>query len=160
LAGYLFSKLAGIDAVFVPYKGSSDVAQGILNGSIQYAVDGVTAHYSLVKAGKERALAKMDKSPLSSLPDLKPLEEAANMPQLGEISTWTGFVAPHGTPAAILAQLQRSIAKAAAQDDVRQKLLKFGIVATSSTPDEFKAFTKSEIDKWSKVVEESGIEFN
>ena len=69
------------------------------------------------------------------------------MPQLGEISTWIGFVAPHGTPAAILAQLQRSIAKAAEQDDMRQKLLKFGIVATSSTPEEFRSYIKSEIGK-------------
>jgi tripartite-type tricarboxylate transporter receptor subunit TctC len=156
LAGYLFSKLAGIDAVFIPYKGSAEVAQGILNGSIQYAIDGVSAHYSLIKAGKERALAKLDTRPLSSLPDLKPLDEVADIPQLG----WFGFVAPHGTPAAILEQLQRSIAKAAEQDDVRQKLLEFGIVATSSTPEEFRSYTKSEFDQWSKVVEESGIEFN
>ena len=160
LACYLFSKLAGIDAVFIPYKGSTDVVQAILNGSIQYAVDGVAPHYPMIAAGKERALAKMDKSPLNSLPDLKPLEEVANIPQLGEISSWTGFVAPHGTPAAILEQLQRSIAKAAEQDDVRQKLLEFGIVATSSTPEEFRSYTKSEFDQWSKVVEESGIEFN
>ena len=160
LADYLFSKLAGIDAVFIPYKGSAEVAQGILNGSIQYAIDGVSAHYSLIKAGKERALAKLNKRPLSSLPDLKPLDEVANMPQLGEISTWDGFVAPHGTPTAIVAQLQRSVAKAAEQDDVRQKLLQFGIIATSGTPEEFRSFMKSEFDKWSKVVEESGIEFN
>jgi len=160
LACYLFSKLAGIDAVFIPYKGSTDVVQGILNGSIQYAIDGVAPHYPLIAAGKERALAKMNKRPLSSLPDLKPLEEVANMPQLGEISSWFGFVAPHGTPAAIVAQLQRSIAKAAEQDDVRLNLLKFGEVSTSSTPEEFRSFTKSEIDKWSKVIEESGIEFN
>jgi tripartite-type tricarboxylate transporter receptor subunit TctC len=160
LAGYLFSKLAGIDAVFIPYKGSTEVVQAILNGSIQYAIDGVSPHYSLIKAGKERALAKLNKRPLSSLPELRPLEEVANMPQLGEISSWTGFAAPHGTPSTILAQLQRSIAKAAEQDDLRQKMAEFGIVATSSTPEEFRSFTKSEIDKWSKVIKESGIEFN
>jgi tripartite-type tricarboxylate transporter receptor subunit TctC len=160
LACYLFSKLAGIDAVFIPYKGSTDVVQGILNGSIQYAVDGVAPHYPMIAAGKERALAKLNKRPLSSLPDLKPLDEVANMPQLGENSSWFGFVAPHGTPAAIVAQLQRSIAKAAEQDDVRLNLLKFGTVATSSTPEEFRSFAKSEIDRWSKVIEESGIQFN
>jgi len=160
LADYLFSKLAGIDAVFIPYKGSAEVAQGILNGSIQYAIDGVSAHYSLIEAGQERALAKLNNGPLSSLPDLKPLEEVADMPQLGEISTWIGFAAPHGTPAAIVAQLQQSVAKAAKQDDLRQKLLAFGDDATSSTPEEFRSYVQSETAKWSKIIKESGIEFN
>ena len=160
LAGYLFSKLAGIEAVYIPYKGSVEVAEGLLNGSIQYAVDGVAAHFPLIKAGKERALAKLNHRPLDSMPGLKPLDEIANMPQLGEISTWDGIVAPRGTPAAIVAQLQRSIAAVSGDEEVRQKLLNFGIIAASDTPEEFRSYIKSEFDKWSKVIGESGIDFN
>lgn len=160
LAGYLFNKLAGIDAVFIPYKDSVEVVQALLNGSIQYAIDGITPHYPLIQAGKERALAKLNNRPLTSLPDLKPLAEVANMPQLGEISSWTGFAAPHGTPAAIVERLHQAVAKAAEQNDLRQKLLKFGSNATSSTPEQFRSYVKSETDKWSKIIKESGIKFN
>lgn len=160
LAGYLFNKLARIDAVFVPYKGSAEVVQAMLNGSIQYAVDGVSAHYPLIQSSKERALAKLNKRPLPSLPDLKPLDEIANLAELGEISTWGGIVAARGTPTAIVAKVQRSIANASRQDDVRDKLLKFGIVAANSSPDEFRAYVKSESEKWSKVVRESGMKLN
>ena len=88
LAGYLFSKLAGIESVFVPYKGSAEVVTALLDGSIQYAVDGVQAHVGNIQAGKLRALAKLNSRPLASLPDLRPLHEVADMPKLGEISTW------------------------------------------------------------------------
>ena len=160
LAGYLFSKLAGIDAVYIPYKGSVEVVEGILSGSIQFAVDGVSAHYPLIKAGKEHALAKLNNRPLSSLPDLKPLDQLANLSQLGQISTWDGFVAPRATPDLIVAKLQKSVAKAAKDDDVRQKLLKFGIVAASDTPEEFRAFIKSEFNRWSAIVKGSGMQFD
>jgi tripartite-type tricarboxylate transporter receptor subunit TctC len=160
LAGHLFNKLAGIDAVFVPYKGSAEVVQALLNGSIQYAVDGVSAHFPQIQSGKERALAKLNKRPLASLPELKPLDEIANLPELGEISTWGGIVAPRGTPPAVVARVERSIAKVSKQEDVRAKLLKFGIVAVSNTPEEFRAYIKAEGDKWSKVVKESGMKLN
>lgn len=159
LAGYLFSKLAGIEAVFVPYKGSSEVVTGLLDGSIQYAVDGVSAHLPMIQTGKTRALAKLNGRPLASLPDLKPLHEVAGMPQLGEISTWGGIVGPRGLPVAITERLRRSIEIAANDEEVKAKLLAVGIVATSNKPDEFMAFIRSELNKWSAVVKEGGIQF-
>jgi len=160
LASVLFNKLAGIDAVYVPYKGSVEVLQGLLDGSIQYAVDGVSAHYTMIKDGKERALAKLNKRELASLPDLQPLDEVAKMPQLGEISTWAGIVAPKGTPMPIVDKLQRAIAAAAADKEISSKLLAFGIVATSNTPEEFVAYVKSETTKWTAVVKDSGLTFS
>ena len=102
LAGYLFSRLAGIDTVFIPYKGSAEVVQGLLTGSIDFSIDGVSASMALIKEGKLRALAKLNNRPLLALPDLKPLSVAANLPELGEISTWAGLVAPAGTPSEIV----------------------------------------------------------
>jgi tripartite-type tricarboxylate transporter receptor subunit TctC len=160
LAGVLFNKLAGIEAVYVPYKGSVEVLQALLDGSIQYAVDGVSAHYTMIKDGKERALAKLNKRELASLPELLPLDEVAGMPQLGEISTWGGIVAPKGTPAPIVDKLQRAIAAAAADKDISRKLLAFGIVTASNTPEEFAAFVKSETVKWTAVVKDSGLSFS
>jgi len=143
LAGYLFSRLAGIDTVFIPYKGSAEVVQGLLTGSIDFSIDGVSASISLIKEGK--------------LPDLKPLSVAANLPELGEISTWAGLVAPAGTPPAIVELIQRDVAAVAEDPEVGAKLRDFGIVAMSSTPSEFDRYYRSELDRWSKVFRDSGI---
>jgi len=157
LAGYLFSRLAGIDTVFIPYKGSAEVVQGLLTGSIDFSIDGVSASITLIKDGKLRALAKLNNRPLPSLPDLKPLSVAANLPELGEISTWAGLVAPAGTPAAVVERIQRDVAAVAADPEVGAKLQGFGIVAVSSTPSEFDRYYRGEIDRWSKVFKDSGI---
>jgi len=157
LAGYLFSRLAGIDTVFIPYKGSAEVVQGLLTGSIDFSIDGVSASIPLIKDGKLRALAKLNNRPLPSLPDLQPLSVAANLPELGEISTWAGLVAPTGTPAAVVERIQRDVAAVAADPEVGAKLQGFGIVAVSSTSSEFDRYYRGEIDRWSKVIKDSGI---
>ncbi|MDO8597891.1 MAG: tripartite tricarboxylate transporter substrate binding protein, partial [Sulfuricaulis sp.] len=109
LAGYLFNRMAGIDVVFVPYKGSADVVQGLLTGSTEFIVDGIAASLPLIQSGKLRALAKLNSRPLPALPDLKPLAVAANLPSLDDISTWTALVAPTGTPPDIIEKIQRAV---------------------------------------------------
>src|SRR6185295_3438447 len=118
LAGYLFSRLAGIETVFIPYKGSAEVVQGLLTKSIDFSIDGVATSLPLIQEGKLRALAKLNNRPLDALPDLQPLAVAAGMPALGEISTWAGLVAPAGTPPAILDRIQRGVVKVAANPQV------------------------------------------
>jgi tripartite-type tricarboxylate transporter receptor subunit TctC len=157
LAGFMFCKFAGIDAVFIPYKGSAEVVQGLLTGSIDFSVDGVSASLPLIKDGKLRALAKLNNRPLSSLPDLQPLSVAGNMPALGEISTWAGLVAPAGTPPAIIDKIQRAVVKVAADPEISAKLDQFGISAVSNTPAEFEQYYRNEFDRWSKVFRDSGI---
>jgi tripartite-type tricarboxylate transporter receptor subunit TctC len=157
LAGHLFSRLAGIDTVFIPYKGSAEVVQGLLTGSIDFSIDGVSANLPLIKEGKLRALAKLNNRPLPTLPDVQALSIAANLPELGEISTWTGLVAPAGTPPALVARIQRDVAGVAADPEVGAKLQAFGIVATSSTPSEFDRYFRSELERWSTVFRDSGI---
>jgi tripartite-type tricarboxylate transporter receptor subunit TctC len=157
LAGYLFNRLAGIDTVFVPYKGSTEVVQGLLTGSIDFSIDGVSASIQLIKDGRLRALAKLNNQPLPALPDLQSLSVAANLAELGEISTWAGLVAPAGTPTAIVKKIQRDVAAVAGNPEVAAKLQGFGIVATSSTPSEFDRYYRSELDRWSNVFRDSGI---
>ncbi|MDB5571439.1 MAG: Tripartite-type tricarboxylate transporter, receptor component TctC [Hyphomicrobiales bacterium] len=160
LAAILFNKQAGVEATFVPYKGSSDVVQGLLDGSIDYAVDGIAPHLALIKDGKLRALAKLNNRQLDSLPGVEPLAQVANMPSLGEMSTWVGVVAPAGTPRAIVDKIQKSVALATQDKAMQSKLLPLGIVAVNSTPEEFDAFVKSETAKWGPVLRESGITMN
>jgi tripartite-type tricarboxylate transporter receptor subunit TctC len=157
LTGYLFSRIAGIDTVFIPYKGSAEVVQGLLTGSIDFSIDGVSASLPLIKESKLRALAKLNNRPLSALPDLQPLSIAANLPELGEISTWAGLVAPASTPPAIVARIQRDVTAVAADPEVGAKLQAFGIVATSSTSSAFDRYFRSELERWSTVFRDSGI---
>jgi tripartite-type tricarboxylate transporter receptor subunit TctC len=119
LAGYLFNKLAGIEAVFVPYKGSAEMVQGLLTGSIEYAFDGVAPYVSLIERGQVRALAKLNSNPLPQLPTLRPLAEVAHLSGLGDFSVWSGLAAPARTPPAVVERLQRSIADASADPTVR-----------------------------------------
>src|SRR5262249_8438461 len=157
LAGYLFGRLAGIDTVFIPYKGSAEVVQGLLTGSIDYTVDGVSASVPLIRDGKLRALAKLNNRPLPALPDLKPLSVAANLPELGEISTWVGLVAPAGTPAAIVERIQRDVAAVALDPELSSKLADLRTIATSSEAAEFERYYRGELERWSKIFRDSGI---
>jgi tripartite-type tricarboxylate transporter receptor subunit TctC len=157
LAGYLFSRFAGMDTVFIPYKGSAEVVQGLLTGSIDFSIDGVSASLPLIKAGKLRALAKLNNRPLPVLPDARPLSKIASLPELGEISSWAGLVAPAGTPPAVIDRVQRDVALVAADSEVSTRLQSFGIVAVSSTPLEFDRYYRGELDRWSKVFKDSGI---
>ena len=160
LAGYLFSRMAGIDTVFIPYKGSAEVVQALLTRSIDFSIDGVSASLALIQEGKLRALAKLNRRPLSALPDLQPLAVAANLPGLGDISTWAGLVAPAGTPPVIVEKIQRAVARTAADPEVSGKLDRFGISAVSSTPDEFNRYFRAELERWSTVFRESGIKLD
>jgi tripartite-type tricarboxylate transporter receptor subunit TctC len=157
LAGYLFARLAGIDAVYISYRGSAEVVQGVMNGSVGFSIDGVSANLPLIQQGKLLALAKLNNRPLASLPDLEPLAKAAGIPALGEISTWAGLVAPAGTPAPVVDKIQKAVAKAAADPDVMATLGNFGISAVASTPAEFERYYRSEYDRWSKIFQDSGI---
>jgi tripartite-type tricarboxylate transporter receptor subunit TctC len=94
LAGYFFNKLAGVDAVFVPYKGSAEVVQGLLTGSIEYAFDGVAPYLPLIERQQVRALAKLNSNPLPQLPMLRPLSEVTQLTALGDFSVWSGLAAP------------------------------------------------------------------
>jgi tripartite-type tricarboxylate transporter receptor subunit TctC len=160
LAGYLFNQAAGIDVQLIPYKGSAEVVQGLLTGAVDYIIDGVASSLPLIKAQKFRALAKLNNRPLPALPDVPPLAVAAGMPALDDISSWIAFVAPAGTPRAILNKIQGEVAKMYADPVIYDKLEKSGINAVSSTPDEFDAFFRKEAVRWEKAFKESGIKLD
>lgn len=157
LAGFLFTKLAGIEAVFVPYNGSAEVVRGLLDGSLDYAVDGIAPHLPLIRDGKLRALAKLNDKPLESLPDLQPLHEVAKMPELGEISTWVGVVAPAGTPKSVIDKINKAVVQATDDKAVQKKMQPLGIGVVNSTPEEFAQFIAREGKKWPPIVRESGL---
>jgi tripartite-type tricarboxylate transporter receptor subunit TctC len=157
LAALLFAKLTNTSFAIIPYKGSADTMDGLLTGSVDFAVDGIASSYSLIKQGRFRALAKLSERPLRQLPDLPPLAEAAGVPELGDISTWIGFYAPAGTSSEIVGKIQHFVATIYADPGVAQKLDDAGIIPVSSTPGELDAYVRSETERWGKVLRESNF---
>ncbi|HTC06141.1 MAG TPA: tripartite tricarboxylate transporter substrate binding protein [Xanthobacteraceae bacterium] len=155
LAALLFAKLTGTNFAIIPYKGSAETVEGLLTGSVDFGVDGMASSYPLIKDGKFRALAKLSERPLSQLPDLPPLAEAAGVPELGDISTWIAFYAPAGTSSEITGKLSHFIATIYADPVVAKRLQDAGIIAVSSTPGELKAFVHSETERWGKVIHDN-----
>ncbi len=160
LAGYLFNREAGIDVQYIPFSGSPPTVQGLLNGAVDYIVDGAATSLPLIQGGKLRPLAKLNSRPLPALPEVQPLAVAAGLPALDDISTWIGFVAPAGTARPIIDKVQREVVKMYADPLIADKLEKSGISAVTSTPEEFDAFIRKEIDRWGQVFKDSGIQLN
>src|SRR5262245_3581277 len=160
LAGYMFNREAGIKAQLIPYKGSAEVVQGLLTGAVDYIVDGVASSLPLISSGKFRPLAKLNSRPLPQLPDVPPLSVAAGMPALEDMSSWIAFVAPAGTPRAVIDKLRAEIVRIYADPATADKLDKAGINAVSSTPEELDAFFRREAIRWEKAFKESGIKLD
>jgi tripartite-type tricarboxylate transporter receptor subunit TctC len=160
LAGYLFAKSAGFEAQLIPYKGSSDVVQGLLSGSVDFIVDGIAASLPLIQAGQLRPLAKLNSRPLPMLPDVKPLAAAANMPELEDMSSWIGLVAPAGTPPAVIDKIYRKVLDAYADPAVADRLDKAGIFPVTTTPAEFDSYFRAEAARWTKVFKGANIKLD
>jgi tripartite-type tricarboxylate transporter receptor subunit TctC len=158
LLGLLFNKAADVNTVLVPYNGSAEVTQGLLTRSVDFTFDGPSAAASLIQSGQFRVLAKFDDRPFAPVPSAPMVQTA--VPSLDQITVWLGLVAPKGTPPAIAAKLQQEVAKALADPDIKAKADAAGLYPATSAPEEFAAFIKTEADRWSKVVPESGMKYD
>jgi tripartite-type tricarboxylate transporter receptor subunit TctC len=159
LAGATFAKAAGIEVQLIPYKGSSEVVQGLLTGSVDFIVDGIAPSLPLIQSGQFRPLAKLNSRALPTLPELKPLSEASGLP-IAEMSSWIGLVAPAGTPPAIVQKIHADVVRAMADAAVADRLEKAGILAVTTTPSEFEKYFRDEAERWAKVYKESGIKLD
>lgn len=157
LAGYLFNKAAQIQTTEVVYRGSAEIVEGLLNGSIDYSFDGLSSSLAMIRAGKLRPLAKLAARPIAPFPSLPRLSDDAGLPALADISVWSGIVAPAGTPPAIVGKIQGSIARALAEPEVADRLEKVGISVLSSTPEEFQRVIDRDTMRWTKFMHDSGL---
>jgi tripartite-type tricarboxylate transporter receptor subunit TctC len=158
LTGFLFNKAAGVQTVLVPYNGSAEVTQGLLTKSVDFTFDGPSAAASLIQSGPFRVLAKFDDRPFAPAPDAPTIQTV--LPGLDPITVWLGLVAPKGTPPAIVTKLQQEVAKTLADPAIKAKADAAGLYPATGTPAEFSAFIKSEADRWSKVVAETGMKYD
>lgn len=157
LMGHLFHKAAGLDIVYVPFKGTPETVNGLLTGSVQliYAANQIVA--PLIASGQVRALAKLDRDAPPSMAGIPALSDAAGLPDLDDISVWLGLVAPKGTPEAILEKIQTEVVKILSDPAVKEKSERTGNYPVTSSPDQFTAFIRKEAARWEKVIKDSGI---
>src|SRR5438067_4333521 len=157
LAAELLKRMAGIDIVHVPYKGAAPTATALLAGEVSIAFNIILLPLPQVQAGRLTglAVASAKRSPLA--PDI------ATMTELGypiDIDTWYGLVAPAGTPAEIVARLNAESVRILNLPEMKERTRSQGIELGSSTSQEFAAFLKADIAKWTKAIRETGIKMD
>ena len=160
LMGHLFHKAAGLDIVYVPFKGTPETINGLLTGSVEliYAANQIVA--PLAASGQVRALAKLDRDAPPSMAPIPTLSEAAGLPDLDNISVWLGLVAPKGTPKPIIDKIHAEVVKILNDPAVKEKSERTGNYPVTTTPEQFSAFMRKEADRWGKVIKDSGIKFD
>jgi tripartite-type tricarboxylate transporter receptor subunit TctC len=156
MAAEMFRMATGIDMLLVPYKGSSAAQPDLLGGRTALYIDTISAIQTQVKAGNARAVAVSTRKRAATLPDVPTAEEQGLKGY--DANTNGGFLAPAGTPKAIVDKLNAEINAALKLPDVRAKLEAAGIEIQGGTPQEYAALIHSDLAKWSKVVKAAGIQ--
>jgi tripartite-type tricarboxylate transporter receptor subunit TctC len=155
LAGELFNSMAKVKILAVPDKGTAPAAIALLSGEVQLTFSSIPTVLPHVRAGRLRALGVGNAQRVSSLPEFPTIAENG-LPGY-EAYAWGGMLAPAGTPKDIVARLNKEIVASIRTKEVSDQLLKEGTVPTPSTPEEFGAYIKAEIDKWGAVVRMANI---
>jgi tripartite-type tricarboxylate transporter receptor subunit TctC len=155
LAGELFKSMAKVNLVHVPYKGGGPAMVDLIAGHVEIFVAVISTAVPQVKAGKARALAVTGTKRAVTLPDVPTVAETGLKGY--EATNWYGYVAPPGTPRAIVERLHKATVAVLEMPDVKQTLLDQGIDAAPSTPEQFTAYIRSETGKWAKVIKAAGV---
>ena len=155
LAGELFKITAGVDLVHVPYKGASVAMNDVIGGRLDSLFIGIPAPAPHIKAGRLRGLAVLAPQRSPVLPEV-PTATEAGLPGF-EVTTWYGVLAPAGTPKDIVARLNREIVRIMNAPDTKERLAVVAADPMTSSPEQFAAYIKQEIARWSKVVRTAGL---
>lgn len=153
--GRLFVKVAGAEAVDVPYKGGSSFLPDLVSGRLQFAFDFVPTSRPFLEGGKLRALLTTGARRIPILPQV-PTAREAGLPEL-EIATWAGFFAPGGTPRPVIDWLNAAFADVLSQPALRTRWQAQGAEPRPSSPEDFLAHWRSERAKWKRLSETTGI---
>ena len=154
LSGVLFSTLAGIEMLHVPYKGSAPLLTDVLTGRVDMTFDSYSVYEDHIRSGKVKALGVTSRERMAVLPKVPSISESGLKGY--EVLNWLGLLAPAGTPDAIVNRIHAATSQAMKSPELRQQLLGLGIEPTNSTPEQFSALIKTEILKWADIVKRSG----
>jgi len=160
LMGHLFHKAAGLDILYVPFKGTPETTQGLLAGSVDLVYASTVIAIPLIKGGQVRALARMDHRELPALAGVPVLKDAAGLASFDDLAVWLGLMAPRGTPRPIVDKLNREVVRILNDPAVKQKSESTGGYIRTSTPEEMTAFMRKEAARWSAALKELGIHYD
>jgi tripartite-type tricarboxylate transporter receptor subunit TctC len=155
LAGELFKTMAGVDMQHVPYRGIAAVLPDLIGGRLTLAFANISAVLPMVREGKLRALAVTSRQRWAATPDLPTMIEQGFAEF--DSNAWFALMAPAGTPADIVAKLQRESARVLALPEVRKRFDDLGMQVIGNTSAEFAAAIAEETPRWTKVIRDAGI---
>jgi tripartite-type tricarboxylate transporter receptor subunit TctC len=156
IAGELLKLKTGIDIVHIPYKGGGPAVADTLGGQVSMLIVTMPAAISHVRAGKLRALAVTTAKRNPGAPEIPTVAEALRIPDY-EVDSWYAMFAPAKTPPAIVARMQKEVARVIQQPEVKQKLLEQGGDTVGSSPEHLERVVKGELKKWAEVVRAAKI---
>ncbi len=139
LGGEILPLMAGVRMVHVPFKGTGPATIAVISGEISWQFGAILAVVPHIRSGRLRAIAVSSAQRASILPGF-------------EASPWTGVSAPAGTPKEVIARLQQAIAKGFTAPETRERLTQDGNEVVVSTPEQFDAFFRAQMEKWAKVI--------
>lgn len=154
LAGELLKTLTGIQLVHVPYKGAAPALTELAGGQVHLLFNNLLSAVPHVKSGKLIAIATSGAKRSWATPDVPTVIEAG-VPGY-EVALWAGILVPAGTPKPIISRLHKAFVDTVQSPEVASKLSAQGVEVVASSPEAFERHVKSEIEKWAKVVRESG----
>ena len=154
LAAFLLLQSQGLTATHVPYKGSAPALTDLVGGQTHFMVDTINSSAPFVKEGRLRALAVTSLKRTQVLPDVPTLHETV-VPNM-EMGAWQGVLVPARTPLEVVARLNSEIQKALEAPEVRAKLALQGAQPLGSSPAEYGQYIRAEIERWARVVQQTG----
>jgi tripartite-type tricarboxylate transporter receptor subunit TctC len=157
LAGELMNKMAGIDVLHVPYRGSAPAVTDVATGAVTMSISSLAVALPLMDDGKIRAIAVTSKERMPQLPDVPPLREGGAALSDYELLNWFGMFAPTGTPGPILTRLNAISNKALAGEVLANKLKAQGIIPRPMSLEEYKSFVEAETAKFGSIITGSNI---
>jgi tripartite-type tricarboxylate transporter receptor subunit TctC len=150
----MFRKATGIKINHVPYRGGGLALTDVMSGQVKFYFSNGSASIGLIQGGKVKAIAHTGKGRLGSLPDIPPVSDT--LPGF-EAYEWNGVFVPHGTPAEIVARLNRALNAALASPEVATRFKQLNIESRANTPDEFARFVDDQMKLWGGVVKDANI---
>ena len=151
----LLKQADGADLFGIPYRGSGAALTDLIGGQVQLMIDTATATMAQASAGKIRAIAISTTQRTEIAPNLPTFAESG-VPGF-DIAGWNALFAPRGTPPEIVNLLNAEVAKALAQPEVRQRILRMGSEPGGGSPEKLKAFVESEVQRWGNLIRKAGI---
>ena len=150
----VFRFMTGVKVTHVPYRGGGPALNDVIAGQVKFYFANGSAVVGMIQGGQVKAIAHTGKGRLKSLPDIPPASDT--LPGF-EAYEWNGVFVPHGTPPAVTRTLNGAINEAIRTPEVRERFEHLNIESPPTTPEEFRAFIKDQIERWSKVVKEANI---